>query len=195
MTTEEVIQKISEIAGLRISVFREFPYSYDGSMDYEVKYLSRYLNADNALFIGAYDTTLDKDQELIGVSTCLPLVEEESFVQKAFTDASCDLRDYFYFGESVVLPKYRGQGIGRKFFSEREMFALSFSQIKYTTFCAVERPKEHPLRPPIYRTSDEFWKSLGYTKQENLISEFSWTDVGDNEETVKKMIHWTKKWR
>lgn len=191
MTTEEVVQKISNIAELRINIFREFPYSYEGSMDYEVKYLSRYLNANNALFLGAYN----EDKQLVGVSTCLPLAEEEDFVQRPFLNAGYDLQQYFYFGESVVLPNYRGQGAGRKFFAEREKFALSFPQIKYTTFCAVEREKNHPLRPPIYRTNEEFWKSLGYEKQTSLVGEFSWTDVGQTEETLKKMIYWTKKWK
>lgn len=48
-------EHILEIAALRINVFKDFPYIYDGSVDYEVKYLDLYFKAPNRTFILAFD--------------------------------------------------------------------------------------------------------------------------------------------
>ncbi|MFN3455219.1 MAG: GNAT family N-acetyltransferase [Pseudobdellovibrio sp.] len=158
---------IYDIACIRIKVFREFPYSYDGSVEYEVQYLGRYFKSKNAKFITAKDESSGK---IVGVATVIPLIEEETFVQKPFLDVGMDLQKICYFGESVLLPEYRGQGIGHKFFNERERYALSLPHINVTTFCAVKRPENHPLRPSHYKPLDAFWKTRGYQKQESLVT-------------------------
>jgi hypothetical protein len=33
---------IDDLGGVRIEIFKEFPYLHDGTMEYERKYLSRY---------------------------------------------------------------------------------------------------------------------------------------------------------
>lgn len=48
-------EHLLEIAALRIKVFKDFPYIYDGSVEYEVKYLDRYFKAPNGTFILAID--------------------------------------------------------------------------------------------------------------------------------------------
>ncbi len=40
---EELAACIDDLADLRISVFREYPYLYDGNLEYEKKYLKQYL--------------------------------------------------------------------------------------------------------------------------------------------------------
>lgn len=175
------------MASLRINIFKDFPYIYDGSVDYEVKYLGRYLKAQNAQFIGAFNA----ENLLVGLATCLPLSEEENFVQKPFLDAGLNLEEIFYFGESVLLPKYRGHGIGHRFFDLREQAAQNFGS-KYAYFCAVKRPEEHHLKPTNYRPLDNFWKSRGYVQIENLKSYFEWKDLGQTEETPKEMVYWMR---
>ncbi|HRQ91226.1 MAG TPA: GNAT family N-acetyltransferase, partial [Bacteroidia bacterium] len=34
---------LRELGGLRIAVFREYPYLYDGDLDYEERYLETYV--------------------------------------------------------------------------------------------------------------------------------------------------------
>jgi hypothetical protein len=38
----ELAARMNDVARLRITVFREFPYLYDGNFDYEKKYLASY---------------------------------------------------------------------------------------------------------------------------------------------------------
>lgn len=192
LSDQEKNDRLYEIAGLRIKVFKEFPYIYDGSAQYEVKYLERYIDAYDAAFIGAF---VENDGEkMIGVATCLPLAQEDDFVKKPFIQNNINLEEIFYFGESVLLPEFRGQGIGHQFFNQREKYALSFKNIKKTTFCAVQRPDDHPLRPANYRPLDTFWNSRGYFKDPELSSQFSWQDHGEKVETIKNMIYWVKQW-
>lgn len=188
LSPAEARERLTEIAALRIKVFREFPYIYDGSMDYEVKYLRRYFEAPNARFVAAFS----KNTELIGVATCLPLQEEDDYVKKPFTEAGFDLSEIFYFGESVLLSEYRGQGLGHRFFDHRESLAREFSTTKYTAFCAVQRADDHPLRPQNYRPHDEFWTKRGYRKNPELKSRFEWKDLDQAQETTKEMVYWMR---
>lgn len=190
LSAEEIKTEIQSLARLRIEIFRDFPYIYEGSHDYEVKYLKKYLDSNRAALIAAYD-----EKSIIGVASCLPLLDEDISVQKPFGEKGFDLKKIFYFGESVLQKKYRGQGIGKAFFQERESWARSFKgQYDITTFCAVKRPSEHPLRPTGYRALDELWKSQGYEKHPELHTEFSWQDIGEKSETSKKMVFWLKRW-
>lgn len=188
---ERLRQEIPSLAALRIEIFRAFPYLYEGSLDYEKKYLERYINSPRCAVIAAYDT--DKNNQMIGAATALPLSEEMAEIQNPFLKKGMKLSEVYYFGESVLKPEYRGQGIGHKFFDEREKVALEDSQTKFTSFCAVVR-KDHPLTPEGYRPLDEFWKKRGYAKHSEMTTHLSWQDLDQSTETSKEMIFWLKAW-
>lgn len=184
---DEMRARLDDLARLRIEVFRAFPYLYEGSLDYERKYLTRYANART----GTIAVALDGDQ-VVGACTALALEEEADFVQAPFLEAGMDIGEIFYFGESVLLPQYRGQGIGVRFFEEREAAAREFGY-PVCCFCAVARPEDHPLKPEDYVPLDNFWRNRGYEKRPELVSQFSWTDIGEQDETAKPMIYWMKR--
>ncbi|HZP92062.1 MAG TPA: hypothetical protein VFB20_04175, partial [Burkholderiales bacterium] len=46
---------VDDLARLRIEVFREFPYLYDGSLDYERKYLKTYIGVPDSVIVLAFD--------------------------------------------------------------------------------------------------------------------------------------------
>lgn len=186
---EDLSRSIDALASLRIEVFREFPYLYDGNEDYERKYLRRYLNSPRCVMIAAYD-----GKDIVGAASALPLSDEDSFIQAPFRKARIDLDRVFYFGESVLRRQYRGQGLGNKFFDERESVARSYGQYNITGFCAVQRAVDHPLRPSGYFPLDEFWKKRGYSIRPDLESTFEWRDIDQSTETSKKMIYWLKEW-
>jgi GNAT superfamily N-acetyltransferase len=172
------------LAALRVSVFREFPYLYDGNPAYEEAYLQTCASAPGAALILAEDAG-----RIVGASTCLPLAAETPNVRAPFEAASYDISRIFYFGESVLAPDYRGQGIGKAFFEAREAQAAGYG---ITTFCAVARPPDHPLRPPGYRPLDRFWEARGYRQRPSLTCRMSWRDVGEAQESEKTLVFWTK---
>ncbi|MFD2932323.1 GNAT family N-acetyltransferase [Spirosoma flavum] len=176
-----------DLAALRIAVFRNFPYLYEGSIAYEKNYLETYARSERSLLFAVYDGA-----RMVGATTALPLRDETDEVKAPFLAAGHDLESIFYFGESILLPAYRGLGLGNRFFDEREAHARQFSQYKMACFCAVQRPVDHPLRPTDYRPHDVFWMKRGYQCDSSLQSSFVWLDRNELIETAKPMVYWTR---
>lgn len=177
------------VAALRIEVFREYPYLYDGDFDYERRYLETYLRSAQALVVLALD-----GEQVVGASTGIPLRDELPEIREPFETAGFPVASVFYFGESVLLGAYRGQGIGHRFFDAREAHALASPGIRYTAFCAVERAENHPLRPASHRTLDAFWQSRGYRRIPAMQAWLEWKDIDQPASTSKPLTFWLRDW-
>ncbi|WP_331280503.1 GNAT family N-acetyltransferase [Halomonas sp. BC04] len=127
----------------------------------------------------------------MGASTGMPLAADMAEFRAPFERAGFDIDSVFYYGESVLLPSYRGRGIGKAFMQARERHAgeRGFSTV---AFCAVERPDDHPLKPEGYVPLHGFWRSRGYERHPALATTFHWKDIGEPEETDKPMVFWLK---
>lgn len=186
LTGRQIEPHVDAVADLRIQVFREFPYLYDGDAAYEGRYLRKYAESPLSLFVLAMD-----GPAVVGASTALPLADADDEFQRPFKENGFDVASVFYFGESVLDTRYRGHGIGHCFFDEREAFAAR-NGFRMTTFCAVDRPKDHPARPAGYRPLDAFWTKRGYERRPDLLTEYAWKDIGDEDETQKPMVFWLR---
>jgi GNAT superfamily N-acetyltransferase len=182
-----LIEHISDLARLRIEVFRDFPYLYDGDFEYEKKYLQTYIDCPESVIVLAFD-----GDEVVGASTAMPMKNETVEIQKPFLENGYSLYEVFYCSESVLNKNYRGLGIGVKFFDEREAHAAELGGFKHITFCCVERPIDHPRRPANHVPLDAFWNKRGYIKHPELHTEYVWKDLDDSEETAKPMTFWLK---
>jgi GNAT superfamily N-acetyltransferase len=180
-------QFIPELARLRIQVFREFPYLYDGNLDYEKKYLQTYIDCPESVIVIAFD-----GDKVVGASTAIPMKYETDEMKKPFIENGYDLDEVFYCSESVLDKNYRGLGIGVRFFEEREAHAEHLGGFKYICFCCVERPADHPRRPADYVPLDRFWTKRGYVKHPELHTSYVWKDLDDVDETPKPMTFWLK---
>lgn len=178
---------IPDLARLRVEVFREFPYLYEGDLGYERTYLRKYLDVPESTVVVARDRT-----RVIGASTALPLARSEDELQAPFSGVGLPVETIYYFGESVLERGYRGRGLGHAFFDGREARARALG-FAITTFCAVERPSDHPMRPADYRPHDVFWTKRGYAKHPELRASFSWRDVGAAAESAKPMVFWLRR--
>lgn len=188
---EGIEQYFDELAQLRIEVFREFPYLYEGSLEYEKQYLSRYSQCEQSLVV-----FVKADGKIVGATTCIPFEFEESDFKDAFLAAGLNVERSVYFGESMIRQDFRGQGIGHEFFRYREEHALKVCpDLEYTAFCAVNRPIDHPLRPNDYVDLGAFWSRMGYTKRDDIVAESAWQDIDKAEEDMKSLTFWIKKWR
>lgn len=183
----EVLPWIPHLAALRVAVFREFPYLYEGSPDDEQRYLAAYVKASRACLVLARD-----GDQVVGASSAIAMEEETDEVQAPFLDAGIEPSEIIYFGESILLPAYRGQGIGGRFFDEREAWAANQPGRTLLTFCAVQRPPDHPQRPVAFRPLDGFWRRRGYEERPDLETVFRWRTVGDPEESAHRMRFWTR---
>lgn len=187
LTGEALEAALEGVAALRIAVFRDWPYLYDGTLDYEREYLQTYRTSANALLVGAFE-----GDRLVGASTSTPMEDHAEAFAAPFAEQGIPLTDIYYGAESVLLPEYRGQGIGHRFFDLREAFARSLGR-KWLAFCSVTRPDDHPLRPAAYRTNDAFWRGRGYAPLPGVQAEFAWKDVGEADETVKRLQFWMRR--
>lgn len=188
ISSNDILPYLDDVAQLRIRVFRAFPYLYEGNMEYEQRYLSTYADSPDSLFVLARD-----GERVIGAATGIPMAHETPEFKQPFVDQGFDPRRMFYFGESVLLPECRGQGIGVAFFEHREAYARDLGNITHCCFCAVERPHTHPARPRDYQPLDLFWHNRGYRKVPGLSTHYRWTDVGDTEQTEKPMHFWLRR--
>lgn len=177
---------LPELARLRLEVFRDFPYLYDGDAAYEAWYLARFAAAAEALVVGAF-----LGEALVGAATAVPLVHEHAAFRAPFAAHGIRPEDVYYLAESVLLPEHRGQGIGHAFFDHREAAARRLGLAK-AAFCAVVRPADHPLRPPGYRPLDPFWRQRGYAPLAGLTTAFPWRDVDQPAPTAKPMQFWLR---
>ena len=179
---------LPELARLRIQVFREFPYLYQGDTAYEEKYLKIHAGAPDSVLVLVQD-----GERVVGASSGLPLAAEPPWVIEPFLALGSDPRRIFYYGESVLLPEYRGRGLGKRFFEEREAHARGLGRFDLTCFCAVERPTDHPRWPVGYRPLDTLWNRCGFVKHPELRATFSWRDLDEDAESPKPMTFWLKR--
>lgn len=177
---------LGDLAALRIEVFREFPYLYEGTLEYEQRYLKSYAEHERSVIVLARD-----GDQVVGASTAMPLTEHSENVAPALAKAGFDPERIYYFGESVLRASYRGHRIGHAFFDHREAAAKKHG-FGITAFCAVVRPDDHPLRPADYAPHDAFWSKRGYVKRGDIVASFEWRDLGEPEATDKPMVFWLK---
>ncbi len=182
----ELLRSLDAVAALRIEVFRDFPYLYEGSVEYEAKYLQMYASCPRSLVVLAWDGA-----RCVGASTVLPLSDAPLDMQQPFIDAGVDLGRIDYFGESVLLRPYRGRGVGVKFFELREAHARELG-LTQCAFCAVERAEDDPRKPADYVGNDAFWHKRGYRKAPHLHTTLNWPDVGETVSSDKPMTFWLR---
>lgn len=186
LTGSALFDALDDLAALRIEVFRAFPYLYDGDLDYERRYLETYRKSDDAILVAAFDGA-----QLVGASTGTPMIQHAEDFASALAQQNVPLEQIFYCAESVLLPEYRGQGVGHAFFDAREGHARRLG-LTHSAFCGVVRPQDHPLRPSDYAPLDPFWRKRGYAPVEGAVASYRWKDVDQPEETVHPLQFWMR---
>lgn len=187
LTGAALAEALPGLAALRITVFRAYPYLYDGDAGYEERYLAAYAASPGAIVVGAYD-----GPALVGAATGAPMEDHAAEFAAPFAAAGHDLGQIFYCAESVLLPAYRGRGVGHAFFNAREAQARRLGR-SLACFSAVVRPGDHPARPADYAPLDPFWAKRGYAPAPGLVANYRWREVGDQDETDHPMQFWLRR--
>jgi len=177
---------IKELARLRIEVFRDFPYLYDGNMDYEENYLKTLIDAPNNFIVMAFNGA-----EVVGAATALPLEHETYNISHPVAAGGYDISKVYYLGESIIRAPYRSKGINKKFFKAAERRAKSLGEFDFLAFCNVERPIDHPAYPAGYTEPRDHWCSLGF-QSTDIICNITWKDLHEASATSKNLRFWIK---
>ena len=128
---------------------------------------------------------------IVGASTGAPMADHADDFAAAFADRPEPLAQIFYCAESVLLPDWRGQGLGHRFFDARESHARNLG-FHYSAFCSVERAGDHPARPADYQPLDTFWRKRGYAPLPGVKAAFSWKDIGQTAASDKLLQFWMR---
>lgn len=188
LTGAEIGAALGDLASLRIAVFAAYPYLYDGDAAYEAEYLAEYAAAADAVLVAAFD-----GDRIVGAATAAPMIHQKAEFREPFAARGLDVDRLFYFGESVLLPEYRGHGIGHAFFDHREAQAKA-CEATAACFAAVIRPADHPAKPAGYVPHDAFWTKRGYAVVPGLVTELAWKEHGEEGESLKAMQYWLRTW-
>ncbi len=179
---------IPELAKLRIEIFKEYPFLYDGSEENEYRYLNKFTEVEDAVAILAFDGKV-----IIGAITGLPFVYEDSDSKRPFLEHSLDPEKYFYLSELILKKAYRGRGIGRRLFDLCEEYAFRLRRFSYACFCTVNRATNDPKRPLDYKSPQHLWNKKGYKPHPELTCDFVWKEVGESVPSSKEMVFWIKR--
>jgi GNAT superfamily N-acetyltransferase len=186
LTGPALLPLLPDLARLRIAVFREWPYLYDGDEAYERGYLGTYVRDPGAAVVVCRDGA-----RVVGAATCAPMAASHGPVRASFAAAGLDPAAFCYFGESVLLQPWRGRGAGVRFFTEREAHARSLG-LRHAAFCGVLRDPADPRRPADHVPLDGFWRRRGYVPRPELTVTFDWKEIGASAETPHTLSFWLK---
>ncbi len=183
VTGEALRPHVAALSRLRLSVFAEWPYLYDGRESDEERHLGDYSTSPGAAIVLAL-----AGAEVVGAATCQPMAEAAPCVRACGLDAAT----HAYFGESVLLPAWRGRGIGVAFFTAREAHARALGKT-HAAFCAVVRNPNDPRRPADHLPLDDFWRRRGYTPRPEISCVMHWAEAGDDGlERPHSLAFWTR---
>lgn len=185
-TGAEARAYLEPLAAMRIDFFKEFPYLYQGSLDYESAYLETYFRSHNSAILLVF-----KGDTLLGFSNIIPLDEEMIEIQSAFSEKGMNLDEYLYIGEVMLDPICRGQGLARRFFEFHEAYAQEIGYSKLV-FMTVQRPINHPERPKAYRGLEPIWQHFGYEKLPGVLVKIPWKQIDTGQEEDNTLDIWLK---
>jgi GNAT superfamily N-acetyltransferase len=186
LTGAAIAAGLDELATLRLDIFREYPYLYEGRREDELAYLGGYAAVPDACVILA-----DDGATIVGAATGMPLVHEDAQLRDAFADTTVPLDEIYYVGELLFRPAYRNCGLGHKLLARLESQVRSLGRYRTLTCATVERPDDHPLRPPDYIPITRFLARTGFVRLPGVTTQFTWRET-DGVKRDHPMQFWGK---
>jgi len=186
LTGTAIADVLDDLATLRLEIFPEYPYLYQGRREDELKYLGTYAEAPDACVILAYD-----GNTIVGAVTGMPLIHEDARMLDAFAGTAFPLNEAYYVGELLFRPAYRNCGLGRKLLARLESHIRSLGRYRTLTCATVERPDDHPLRPRDYIPITRFLARTGFVRLSGVTTSFMWREI-DGVKRDHPMQFWNK---
>lgn len=107
ITGTAIAGALDTLASLRLEIFREYPYLYDGRREDELDYLKSYAEAPDACVILAH-----AGGTVAGAVTGMPFIHEGAQMLAAIAGSRYSVENLYYVGELLLYPAYRNKGLG-----------------------------------------------------------------------------------
>ena len=178
---------LDDIVRIRVELYREFPYLYDGDAAREALCLRTYLECGEAVFLAAFD-----GDRMAGFSSSIPLAMEDEALTEPFRRAGLDPADYLYIGEMLVEAPWRSWKLlwEHKKYHEARARAL---HLKYVAMVTVDRAENHPLRPRRYKPLEHIIHYCGYEKIRDLSVSMRWPRADSGSERANRLSVWRRR--
>jgi len=171
---ESLAANISALAEFRLRFFREFPYLYAGTEEGEHKHIAEYIANPTTRLILAREP----NNNIIGVAIGTMLATETEILHQIGESLrSCNIipEQCYYFGEMILVPEYRHQGIGTQML-EALKNAGKEQGASHFCFLAVAREPHDLRRPANHIDSDRIFHQFGFEKTALFVT-FEWATI------------------
>jgi len=187
LTGDAVAAVLDDLATLRLAIFAEYPYLYRGERADELAYLGGYAEKPGACALVVRD-----GERVIGAATGMPLLQESAQLLEAFAGSALALDAIYYVGELLFLPDWRNRGLGHKLLAQLENHIRALDRYHALACATVERPDDHPLRPPNYTPITRFLARTGFVHLPGVVTHFTWRE-NDGVRREHAMQFWLKR--
>lgn len=176
--TQSVIELLAQ---WRLTIFKEFPYRYVGNLQFEKKHLQSYANNPQSVFAIAL-----LNNEIVAISTGIPLGDKSlREMQVAFQQQHKDIEPYYYYGEVLVSPMHRGQGLAKKLYRAQDEVIKNMGFEKVAIMTVI---RDEPI------ATDALWPHLGFQKN-NIILSMRWPTITASNDVIDaehQLAFWEK---
>ena len=177
---------LDSLASLRLEIFREYPYLYDGRREDELAYLKSYAEAPDACVILAHD-----EGAVVGAATGMPFIHEGAQMLPAIAASQYNVEKLYYVGELLLYPAYRNKGLGLQLLGQLEQQIHSLGRYQHLVCATVERPAAHLLQPDVYVPITRFLARTGFDLMPGVTTSFAWRET-DGIRRDHPMQFWVK---
>jgi GNAT superfamily N-acetyltransferase len=184
---QELLSNIPEFAKLRLTIFREYPYLYEGDPALEKSYLSLFASSSDAFFIVA-----KIKNQVVGAISGLPLDVAQKEIRDVFHQSAIETGEYYALCEIIVLKEHRNKKIGSVLYKEFENQLLKMKRYKKVVLWQIVRAQGDLKRPNDYFSLDNFWCKKGFIKHPEFICYIHWKEISDKEESSHRFEFWIK---
>ncbi len=175
-------EEIAQLAQMRLDYFREYPYLYDGTLEYEKNYLGEYKEkAVDGYLVQAFDEK-DGEKMLVGILTGCGFCSDIEIIRdgaKLFAENNISTQDRYYLGEAIIIPEYQGRKILPHMLWELGKQVIKLNKYSSLCFLTVIREENDSRKPEGYKSTDTLWEKLGCHRVK-ITSSFEWPTIMDD---------------
>lgn len=160
-----------DFARLRIEIFREYPYLYEGTVENERNYIENYLsNPQSRIFV------LFDGDKICGMLTTVPMSGEYQDIIASFEKTGLKSSESFYLGDMILQKEYRNRKLFPIFFNAALEHAKCKGFKTLSLMCIVCKDADWG-RPAEFRDVVRLCEKIGFTKIDGGVIELKWASL------------------